>query len=103
MDFNDCNYFDTLCQQSMWKTYPNRGSVENLTSDERFAEKRKVLLLLQKSEKGGASETIVGSSGSNFYEKNKGRTREGRLKKLTILFSVVFIVLTIVLTILNMR
>ena len=62
-----------------------------------------VLVLLQKSEKGGASETIVGSSGSNFYEKNKGRTREGRLKNLTILFSVVFIVLTIVLTILNMR
>jgi len=62
-----------------------------------------VLVLLQKSEKGGAFETIVGSSGSNFYEKNKGRTREGRLKNLTILFSVVFIVLTIVLTILNMR
>lgn len=62
-----------------------------------------VLVLLQKSDKSGASETIVGSSGSNFYEKNKGRTREGRLKNLTILFSVVFIVLTIVLTILNMR
>lgn len=62
-----------------------------------------VLVLLQKSDKIGASETIVGSSGSNFYEKNKGRTREGRLKNLTILFSVVFIVLTVVLTILNMR
>lgn len=62
-----------------------------------------VLVLLQKSEKGGASESIVGSSGSNFYEKNKGRTKEGRLKSLTILFSVVFIVMTVVLTILNMR
>ena len=52
---------------------------------------------------GGASETIVGSSASNFYEKNKGRTREGRLKRYTIIFSILFVVLTIALTIFNMR
>ena len=57
----------------------------------------------QTKEDNGASGTIMGSSSNNFYEKNKGRTREGRLKNLTILFSVVFIVLTMVLTILNMR
>ena len=55
-----------------------------------------VLVLLQKSDKGGASE-------SNFYEKNKGRTREGKLKNYTILFSTIFVILTIVLTILNMK
>lgn len=62
-----------------------------------------ILVLLQKSEQGGASESIMGSSGSNFYEKNKGRTKEGRLKRYTILFSVIFVVLTVLLTILNMR
>jgi len=61
-----------------------------------------VLVLLQKSEQGGASESIMGTTANNFYEKNKGRTREGKLKRSTILFSVVFVVLTIVLTILNM-
>ena len=30
-----------------------------------------VLVLLQKSDKGGASESIMGSSGNNLYEKNK--------------------------------
>lgn len=62
-----------------------------------------VLVLLQKSDKGGASESIMGSSASNFYEKNKGRTREGKLKSYTIMFSVIFVILTIVLTVLNMR
>ena len=62
-----------------------------------------VMVLLQKSEQGGASESIMGSSGSNFYEKNKGRTREGKLKKiLQYFFSVVFVILTVVLTVLNM-
>lgn len=62
-----------------------------------------VLVLVQKTDKGGASESIMGSSASNFYEKNKGRTREGKLKSYTIMFSVIFVILTIVLTVLNMR
>ena len=61
-----------------------------------------VLVIKKKSEKGGASESIMGSSGNNFYEKNKGRTREGKLKNYTILFSAIFVILTIVLSILNM-
>lgn len=61
-----------------------------------------VLVLVQKSENGGASESITGSSSNNFYEKNKGRTKEGKIKKYTIFFSVVFVILTIALTILNM-
>ena len=54
-----------------------------------------VLVLLQKSEQGGASESIMGGSGSNFYEKNKGRTKEGKLKRSTILFSIIFVILHI--------
>ena len=44
------------------------------------------------------SGAIVGSSSSgNFYEKNKGRTKEGSLKKWTIIFGIIFAILTIVL------
>ena len=61
-----------------------------------------ILVLSQKSEEGGASESIMGNSANNFYEKNKSRTKEGKIKRTTILFSLVFVILTIVLTILNM-
>lgn len=56
-----------------------------------------VTIMRQKSEDGGASGTIVGASASNFYEKNKGRTQEAKIKKLTVALFIVFIVLTIVL------
>ena len=56
-----------------------------------------VVAMLQSKEDSGASGTIMGSSASNFYEKNKGRTREGKLKKWTIILGVAFAVLTIVL------
>lgn len=59
------------------------------------------LVLVQKSDRGGASETIMGSGASNFYEKNKGRTKEGKLKRNTIILSIVFAVLTIALSILG--
>lgn len=56
-----------------------------------------VLAMMQSKEDAGASGTIVGSSSSNFYEKNKGRTREGKLKRWTIILGIVFAILTIVL------
>ena len=59
------------------------------------------LVLVQKSDRGGASETIMGSGASNFYEKNKGRTKEGKLKRNTIVLSIVFAILTIALSILG--
>ena len=58
------------------------------------------LAAVQNSEKQGASGTITGSSTNNFYEQNKGRTKEGRLKKWTIILGIVFAVLAIVLGIL---
>lgn len=61
-----------------------------------------VICLMQSKEDEGASGAIVGGSSSSFYEKNKGRTREGRLKKWTIILGVLFAVLTIVLGILYM-
>ena len=59
-----------------------------------------ILATLQTKDSDGASGTITGSSTSNFYEKNKGRTREGMLKRLTIIIGIIFAVLTIALGIL---
>lgn len=61
-----------------------------------------VIALMQNSEDEGASSTIVGGSSSSFYEKNKGRTKEGKLKKWTIILGVTFLVLNIVLSIVYM-
>jgi len=59
-----------------------------------------ILVLKQNKTDGGASGTVVGSSSSNFYEKNKGNTAEGKMKKATIILMIVFAVLTITLNIL---
>ena len=58
------------------------------------------LILKQSKEDSGASGTIVGASANNFYEKNKGRTSEGKMKKATIVLMIVFAILTILLGIL---
>ena len=47
----------------------------------------------------GASSTITGSSTNNFYNQNKGRTKEGRMKKWTIILGVAFAVLAVALSI----
>ena len=61
-----------------------------------------VICLMQSKDDEGASGAIVGGSSSSFYEKNKGRTKEGRLKKWTIILGITFAVLAIVLGILYM-
>lgn len=61
-----------------------------------------VICLMQSKDDEGASGAIVGGSSSSFYEKNKGRTREGKLKRWTIILGITFAVLTIVLGILYM-
>ncbi len=61
-----------------------------------------VICLMQSKDDEGASGAIVGGSSSSFYEKNKGRTKEGMLKRLTIILAIVFVILTIALGILYM-
>lgn len=60
-----------------------------------------ILTLLQKKGQEGLSGAIVGSAtiagSGNFYEKNKGRTKEGSLKKWTVIMGIAFVVLTIIL------
>lgn len=53
------------------------------------------LVLSQTKEDNGALGTIMGSSSNNFYEKNKGRTKEGKIKRATITLMVIYFVLTI--------
>ena len=61
-----------------------------------------ILALIQSKEDAGLSSTITGSSSNNFFEKNKGRTKEGKQKRWTIILAIVFVILTIVLGILYM-
>lgn len=53
-----------------------------------------VLVLLQPSASEGMG-AISGQSYDTFYEKNKGKSAEGVMKKLTIVFSVIVFVVSI--------
>lgn len=59
-----------------------------------------IIATIQSKEQSGASAAITGSTTSNFYEKNKGRTKEGKLKRWTIILGVLFAVFAIALGIL---
>lgn len=61
-----------------------------------------ILTLIQAKEDEGLSSTITGSSTNNFFEKNKGRTKEGKQKRWTIILTIVFAILTIALGIVYM-
>ena len=58
-----------------------------------------ILAMIQSKDDAGLSSTITGSSTNNFFEKNKGRTKEGRLKRWTIILGIAFIIITIALSI----
>lgn len=58
-----------------------------------------VLAMMQSKDDAGMSSTITGSSTNNFFEKNKGRTRDGMLKRWTIILGIAFVIVTIVLSI----
>lgn len=59
-----------------------------------------VLATVQAKDTSGASQTVTGAAANNFYENNKGRTKEGKLKRFTVATGVLFVVLAIVLSIL---
>ena len=61
-----------------------------------------ILALFQTKDDAGLSSTITGSSTNNFYEKNKGRTKEGKQKRWTIILAILFAILSISLGILYM-
>ena len=57
-----------------------------------------VLTMKQSKEDEGLSSTITGSSSNNFFEKNKGDTRDGKLKRWTIILGVTLLLLCLTLT-----
>ena len=56
-----------------------------------------VVVLFQKG-KDPRESAVMGGSGDSFFSKNKSNTREGLLEKVTSVFAVVFIVLSVVLS-----
>ena len=58
-----------------------------------------ILAMVQSKDDAGLSSTITGSSTNNFFEKNKGRTKEGMQKRWTIILAIAFVIFTIALSI----
>ena len=54
-----------------------------------------ILAMMQSKDDAGLSSTITGSSTNNFYEKNKGNTKEGKQKRWTIILGIVLVLICI--------
>ena len=52
---------------------------------------------MQDSKSEGLSAAITGGSTNSYWSKNKGRSKEGMMSKITVILTVVFVVLSIVL------
>lgn len=57
-----------------------------------------VVVLFQKGKDPREAASIMGSSGDSFFSKNKANTREGMLEKLTTVMAILFIILSVVLS-----
>ncbi len=56
-----------------------------------------VVILMQEGNDAGLGAIAGGSAGSTYMDKNKGRTKTGKLIKWTKIFAVLFLVLALVL------
>ncbi len=52
-----------------------------------------VICMMQEQKPQNATSALTGASNDSFYDKNRGRTKEARLKKITFVCSLVFFVL----------
>ena len=59
-----------------------------------------IIILKQESKGDGLSSVITGESSESFFSKNKGLSKERFLSKLTVVLSVFFAVVAIVLSVL---
>lgn len=57
-----------------------------------------VVVLFQKGKDPREASSVMGTSGDSFFSKNKSNTREGMLEKLTTVFAILFIILSVVLS-----
>lgn len=54
-----------------------------------------VIVMIQEEKQSGLSGAIAGGSSDTFFGKNKGRTTEAKLKKLTKIIGISFLVLSL--------
>ncbi|MGN0601287.1 MAG: preprotein translocase subunit SecG [Oscillospiraceae bacterium] len=59
-----------------------------------------MLILVQESKDQGLTSAIGGGANDSFYEKNMGRTRDAKLSKVTKIFGIVLIIVTLAVNIL---
>lgn len=59
-----------------------------------------LLVLVQESKDQGLTSAIGGGANTSFYESNMGRTRDARLSKLTKIFGIILVVVTLAVNIL---
>ena len=59
-----------------------------------------VLVMIQDTKSEGLGAALAGSAGgkSTYWSKNKGRSKEGMLNKLTVILAILFVVLSVVLS-----
>lgn len=60
-----------------------------------------ITILAQPSKQGGLGAALGGAAteeSDNFFKKNKGRTYEGKMQKLTIVLAIIVVITTIGLT-----
>lgn len=55
-----------------------------------------LVVLIQNNKDQGMTSAIGGGSNDSFYSGNKGNTRDAKLNKLTVIASIIFFVVTIV-------
>jgi preprotein translocase subunit SecG len=64
-----------------------------------------IICMMQEQKPQNATSALSGASNDSFYDKNRGRTKEVRLKKfttvLTVLFFVIILFMDIVLPLIN--
>ncbi len=57
-----------------------------------------IIVLFQKGKDPRSAGSVLGGSNETFFSKNKSNTREGLLEKLTAVFAVLFIALSVVIS-----
>ncbi len=58
-----------------------------------------VAIMFQESKSYGLSASIAGGSENTYWSRNKGRSKEGRLVRITVIAGIVFFVVSIILNI----
>lgn len=52
-----------------------------------------IVCMMQEQKPQNATAALTGASNDSFYDKNRGRTKEARLRKITTILTVLFFVL----------